>query len=206
MKKNWIIAGSLISVMLMATLGTVIAADDIGTVDATAIDTEVMDEPNLLITPDQMAEIKTEEREMIQATIMENLETYGLTDEEIMEVEELMDALDVLHIEARETRQELVDEGLTRDEIRAEMEPAMLEIQDLRAELKELLEGYGIEMPDQPLQQRGHARANGQRGQGGQGMRQGGAGMGGQGMRHGGQGQGMHNGSGMNLEDARINP
>lgn len=204
MKKNWIIAGSLISVMLMATLGTVIAADDIGTVDATAIDVEVVDDANLLITPDQMAEIKAEEREMIQATIMENLETYGLTDEEIMEVEELMDALDVLHIEARETRQELVDEGLTRDEIRVEMEPAMLEIQDLRTELKELLEGYGIVMPDQMLQQRGHVRMNGQ---GGQGMRHGGSGgMGGQGMRQGGQGQGMHNGQGMNLDGECINP
>ena len=41
MKKNWIIAGTLVSLLLVATLGTVIAADDseLGTADASAYET-----------------------------------------------------------------------------------------------------------------------------------------------------------------------
>lgn len=181
MKKNWIIAGLVATVIMVATFGAVIAAEDTGleAADAGIVDfDETTDgDVNYLITKAQMEEINAEKREMIRAQIIENLETYGLTDAEIMEIDEMLDALEILRIESFETVKELKEQGLTREEIRAEMEPIHNEIQELRTELKDKLAEYDIILPDPPMK-----KGQGRRGQGFGGPRNGEPGMGGPGF------------------------
>ena len=69
MKKNWMIAGLMATVIMVATFGAVIAAEDTGeTADAGIVDfDETTDgDVNYLITKAQMGEINDEKRAMIR--------------------------------------------------------------------------------------------------------------------------------------------
>ena len=191
MKMKFMIAGALITILLMATLGTVIALDDSEFETNGAATTETIEDEDAqyLITEAQLEEIREASEEMIHAQMMENLESYNLTDEQIMEIEELLLAIDELRDEIKAQREEMMDSDLSWSEKREAMEPLMIEIQTLRTELKELLDSYGIIMP-KPMHR---APRFGGPGFGGpeMGPGHGGPGMGdGNGMRHGGMGDG----------------
>ncbi len=211
MKKNMIIAGLVATVIMIAAFGVVLAQDDAMVQDPAleepmsefdAIYDEVADEDaNYLITQDQMGEIRNETRNMIREQIRENLVEYGMTDEEILELEENMDAIHELEKEVRETIRELRDEGLSRDEIRSEVETQVTEIQALRELVKEKLDEYDIVLPPRLMGHKegiqpgpGFGEPGDMKGgrpgmDGGMGRRPGGPGMGGPGM--GDHSQGM---------------
>ncbi len=95
---------------------------------------------------------RTEIREAVQALaneyVLENLESYGLTEDEIAEIQvkmaELMDKM----LEVRETAHDLWEQDMNRQDIREEIQPLMEEAQAIRAELGELLRQYDILPPE----------------------------------------------------------
>ncbi|MCK5397604.1 MAG: hypothetical protein KAJ33_05085 [Thermoplasmata archaeon] len=157
------IAGLLIGVLMLSTLGVVAMAQETGDTDISQEVSETQDEM-YLITPEQNEEIRdtvltmqeehatrTEIREtartMSQDFIDLNLESYGLTEAQIDEIQakinELMDKMDEIH----ETRDELWDQDMNRMDIRDELQPLRDDAQEIRAELKDLLDQYGIIPP-----------------------------------------------------------
>ncbi len=160
MKKNWMFAGLVATIIMVATLGVAIAQNDpmMGSASGEQVNEydQIMDEmmgedAQYLITNEQMMEIRNETRNMIREQIRANLMSYNLTDDQIMEIEELMEAIMELRQEAFETHRELMEQGLSRKEIRAEMRPMVLEIQELRAQLKDTLAEYGVDLPEPPI-------------------------------------------------------
>ena len=158
------IAGLLIGVLMFSTLGVVAMAQETGDTDIGQEVSESQDEM-YLITPEQNEEIRdttltmqeehatrTEIREtartMSQDFIDMNLESYGLTEAQIDEIQakinELMDKMDEIH----ETRDELWDQDINRMDIREGIQPLRDEIQVIRGELKEILDQYGIVPPE----------------------------------------------------------
>ena len=157
MKKNWIIVGLVTAAIMVASLGAVLAQDDAKVQDPAleepmeefdAIWDYIEDEDaNYLITKEQMGEIRNETHLMIREQIRENLAEYGMPDEEILELEENMDAIHEMEKEVRETISELRDEGISRDEIKTEVEPLITEIQELRTLIKDKLNEYDVVLP-----------------------------------------------------------
>jgi len=161
MMKNWIIVGLVTTVIMLATLGAVISAQDVDTepvaddmdvyedsyFEDELFDEEVLDENvYYLVTIEDQEEIREVAEQMLAEAIHENLEASDLTDEEIMEIEEQIEAIKTLRTEARETMRELREQGATPEEIRAEMEPIMRELRNLQEELRETLREHGIRM------------------------------------------------------------
>lgn len=150
MKKKFIIAGALVALILMATLGTVIALDDSGLETDAAATTDTLEDENAqyLITEEQLEEIRDASEQMIIDQMIENLESYNLTDEQITEIEDILLAIRELRGDIRATLEELRDRNTTFPEIREALEPLVTELRALRAELKELLDSYGILPPE----------------------------------------------------------
>lgn len=82
----------------------------------------------------------------IHECIMEYLESTGLTEEQLDEVEAKLDEIATLQEEIRGKVAELREQGATREEIRAEIEPLMEEMKNLHGELVELLVSFGVDM------------------------------------------------------------
>ena len=161
MNKNWIIVGLLTTVLMFAALGTVISAQDANS-DAIGenenfdgefdnFDEEFEDEDvYFLFTKEDGKEVRDAARQMTKDRILENLQNANLTDEEILEIEELLEAIEILREEADESRLELIEQGLSREEIKAEMEPIMEELKGLHIELRETLQEHGIKLFEGP--------------------------------------------------------
>ena len=94
-------------------------------------------------------EIQAEIEPMIEGFITENLEDY-LTEEQIDEILAKMSEVREQMEEIKDKVTELKDEGMTREEIRAEIKPLIEEAKELRGELGNLLDEYGIEKPPHP--------------------------------------------------------
>ena len=95
---------------------------------------------------------RTEIRETVQAMVheyvLENLESYGLEEAEIVEIQAKMSELMDKMLEVRETAYELHGQDMNRQDIREEIQPLIEEAQAIRAELGELLRQYDILPPE----------------------------------------------------------
>jgi len=157
MKAKWMIALSVLSVVaiLGAGIGYVVATDN--TNDTTTTDTQP------LLTDEQLADIRAmadelrangtdmnQLRELIEAQIeqyiTENLEAYGLTEDQILEIKEMFEAIDDKMDEIKEVAFELREQGATFEEIRDTIDPMMVELRDLQQQLVETLDGYGVSL------------------------------------------------------------
>ncbi len=174
MNKKMMIAGMLVGVLMFSTLGIVAMAQE--TTDDVGVSQEVSESQNelFLITPEQGEEIRTtvltmqEEhatrteirettRTMSNDFINANLESYGLTEVQIDEIEskilEINDKMD----EIRETAVELRAQDINRMDVKETIKPLMEEVKVIRDELKVILDSYDII----PLEMRGPGRDEG---------------------------------------------
>ncbi len=167
-----IIAGILAAAVLFSGLGIMAMAqeDDLmtrGELDEFTLTQGVSEDPNAqyLLTQEQIETMRTtaqelrdehatrtEIRETVQAMaseyVQENLESYGLTEEEIAEIQAKMTELMDKMLEVRETAHDLWGQDMNRQDIREEIQPLMDEAQEIRAELKDMLDQYGILPPE----------------------------------------------------------
>lgn len=167
-----IIAGILAAAVLFSGLGIMAMAqeDDFmtkGELDEFTLVEAESEDPNAqyLLTEEQIETMKTtaqelrdahatrtEIRETVQAMaydyVQENLESYGLNEEEIVEIQAKLTELMEKMLEVRETAHDLWEQDMNRQDIREEIQPLMEEAQEIRGELKELLDQYGILPPE----------------------------------------------------------
>ena len=165
MNKKWIAIGSCVSLLLVAVLGTALAAEESTSeqdkiVEATETQYNETVTPSnetdtqYLITQEQLNQIDAEMRELreqkINDTMLANLESYGLTDDQIMEIEEIMALIDDIRNEIMKTEKSLMDNGTNCSDMNDKLEPFMQQMQELQTELKDTLAQYGIEVQDCP--------------------------------------------------------
>ena len=95
---------------------------------------------------------RTEIRETVQVMaseyVQENLESYGLEGEEIAEIQAKISELLDKMLEIRETAFDLWELDMNRQDIREEIQPLIEEAQEIRGELKDMLDQYGILPPE----------------------------------------------------------
>ena len=170
-----VIAGLIVAALMFSGLGIMAMAqedvnDDLMTqeeLDEYTLSEGVPqgDDAKYLLTEEQIVTMKTtaqelrdahatrtEIRETVQAMaseyVQENLESYGLAEEEIAEIQvkitQLMDKM----LEVRETAHDLWEQDMNRQDIREEIKPLIDEAQVIRGELKDMLDQYGILPPE----------------------------------------------------------
>ncbi len=93
-------------------------------------------------------QIRETVQNMTHACVQENLESYGLAPEEISAIQAKMTELMDKMLEIRETAYELRGQDMNRQDIREELQPLIDEAKAIRAELKGMLDQYGILPPE----------------------------------------------------------
>ena len=167
-----IIAGILAAAVMFSGLGIMAAAQE--DVNNNLMTQEELDEFTLaegenpdaqyLLTEEQIETMRTTAQELSDAHatrteireaihtlaseyVQENLESYGLEEAEIAEIQVKITELTDKMQEVRETAYELQGQDMNRQDIRAEIQPLIDEAQEIRAELGELLSQYDILPP-----------------------------------------------------------
>ncbi len=172
------IGASLALALIITSMGMIVAAQDArsdGTAEAGTVELTDGEQDNgttevrVLVTLEQRAQIRDAAEQMraanatheeimaeIQAMemscIKENLESYGLTDDQVAEVLDAIDGIDALEQELRDTMEEFRELGVSRAEARNQTQAMVEELRTMRENLCSLLEQYGIEPPLPPQQ------------------------------------------------------
>jgi hypothetical protein len=170
------IGASLALALIITSMGMIVAAQDAqsdGAVETGAATDGELDngtaELRVLITEEQRAalrdaaeqmraanatheEIMAEIRTMEMSCIKGNLESYGLTDDQVAEVLDAIDGIDALEQELRDTMEEFRELGVSRAEARNQTLAMVEELRTMHDNLCDLLEQYGIEPPLPPRQ------------------------------------------------------
>jgi len=92
-------------------------------------------------------EIMAEIDAMTGDYMAQNLESYGVTDEDSAKILDAIDSIEALEQEIRDTTEELRELGVGRAELRNQTQSMFEEMRTMRAELADLLEQYDILPP-----------------------------------------------------------
>jgi hypothetical protein len=173
MEKKKTIGAVLALALLFSSIGMIAAAQaatDDGAVDTGAVEVTAGElgngttELRVLITIEQRAamsavvdemraanatheEIMAEIDAMTRDYMAQNLESYGVTDDDSAKILDAIDGIEALEQEMRDTAEEYREIGLDRREIRNQTQSMFEEMRTMRAELAELLAQYDILPP-----------------------------------------------------------